>query len=173
MINNIQFFGEKGFIFWVLFIASFLLPSFIIAQQHQLISSGGGDHAAGTLRGSYSIGEPIISTGGNVLFKLTQGFHQNNLFTTNIREDLSSHSLKMYPNPFSNTIRIEVSDGLVIHSLDFYSVQGILVESVRQEIHHGTEISLDMSHLPAGWYIVTAKDKAGSPFQRNMLFKSL
>lgn len=173
MKNNLQFLEKRGFVFLILCIASFSAPSALIAQQQQLISSGGGDHAAGTLRGSYSIGEVIITTGGNSQFKLTQGFHQNNLFTTSIREDLSAHSLKMYPNPFSNAIRIEISEGLEIHSLDFYSVQGILVESIIQEIHHRTLITLDMSHLPVGWYIVTAKDKSGTPFQRNMLFKSL
>lgn len=157
----------------VLCIASFWIPVCLKAQQHQLISSGGGDHAVGTLRGSYSIGEPIIHTGGNGAFKLTQGFHQNNQFTTSIRGDLSTYSLKMYPNPFVSTIRIEVSDGLQIHSLDFYNVQGVLVESVRQEVQYGTEITVNMSHLPAGWYIVTARDIAGTPFQRTMLFKSL
>lgn len=172
MVNNLQFLKNRCFVLIVLCIGTFSSPLAVLAQQ-QLISSGGGDHAAGTLRGSYSIGETIITTGGNSQLKLTQGFHQNNLFTTSIREDLSTHSLKMYPNPFSNAIRIEVSEGLEIHSLDFYSVQGILVESIRQEILQGSQITLDMSHLPVGWYIVTAKDKTGTPFQRNMLFKSL
>jgi hypothetical protein len=173
MINKLQFLEKRGFVLLMLCIASFSASSDLFAQQHQLISSGGGDHGTGTLRGSYSIGEPLITTGGNSELKLTQGFHQNNLFTTSIREDLSSHSLKMYPNPFSNAIRIELSEGLEIHSLDFYNVQGILLESIRQEIHNRTLITLDMSHLPVGWYIVTAKDKSGTPFQRNMLFKSL
>ncbi len=173
MINNLQFLEKSNLIIVMLIMLTCLASTVLTAQQHQLISSGGGDNAAGTLRGSYSIGEVLIMTGGNSQLKLTQGFHQNNLYTTSIREDLSSYSLKIYPNPFSNSIHIDVSEGLEIHSLDFYSVQGILVESIRQEIRHGNLISLDMSHLPVGWYIITARDKAGTPFQRNMLFKSL
>lgn len=103
---------------------SFFLISGMNAQNLELLSAGGGNVTAANLRGSYSIGEPMIGTYLNQNYRLTQGFHQSNEFTTSAREPRMDLVIDVYPNPFSSEIFIRPAETQQVAFLKIESIHG-------------------------------------------------
>jgi hypothetical protein len=61
--------------------------------------------------------------------------------------NLSNHSIKLYPNPVSNVLHIETNQPDVISEVKIYSVQGTLLMQTKGN-------NIDVALLPNGMYIV-------------------
>jgi hypothetical protein len=80
--------------------------------SQQVIAAAGGSGSGTDIQLSWTIGEPIIETFTGTSLILTQGFHQSKLNITTI-EPISFHTLelKVYPNPFSDQLNINIIKG--------------------------------------------------------------
>ncbi len=107
-----------------------------------VISNGGNNQV-----NSFTIGEPFVNTiGSNAI--ITQGFHQNYIISTAVLE-LDQLQVLIYPNPFSNAIKINVDNLIPNLTLNIYNQNGSLV--INQLLHNKNE-SIDLNHLISGIY---------------------
>lgn len=105
-----------------------------------------------------------IDKAGDYLF--VSGIDASKLFvdsTTGNKNNLTNGlSCKVYPNPFTNWLRIECLTP--IHSIEIVDLQGRIVYS-----EAFSQAKIDLSHLPAGFYIL--KVKSGKQVFQQKLIK--
>jgi hypothetical protein len=93
--------------FLILIFSFFFCTESLFSQE--VISSAGGHSAGATKQVSWTIGEPIIETGMNGKYILTQGMHQGNLIVTATKElEGLSFQVTAYPNPVSKYLNLEI-----------------------------------------------------------------
>ncbi len=93
-----------------------LLPVFLLASVFNVLTaqevvSTAGDHDVGNaVQVSWTVGEPVIETGLNGQYYLTQGMHQGNMVVTAISEIAAlGFEIKAYPNPVTNHLKLNVN----------------------------------------------------------------
>ena len=93
-----------------------------------------------------------IDKAGDYLF--VSGIDASKLFveSTTANENYFSNGLscKVYPNPFTNHLRIECSS--TVHLVEIADLQGRMVYSEPY-----SQAKIDLSHLPSGFYILKVK----------------
>jgi hypothetical protein len=139
------------------------------AQQLMLVSSGGDQITEGSLQGSFSLGEMVISTESSQGIKLTQGFQQAMLFVVGIKP-IESGSLHVYPNPVSHYIYVELPLEEGIADIQIISLDGKILFNQR-ETYSGL-LSLDMRHMPTGAYILRVVDAKNYKSYQNIIIKN-
>jgi hypothetical protein len=115
-----------------------LLVTFIVIGPQlyaQEVISSAGDHSSGnTIQVSWTIGEPVIETGMNGQYILTQGMHQGNLIVTKLNEiEGLDIEISAYPNPVSKYLNLDI-DAPILNGFTYalYDVNGQLLK--RQEV---------------------------------------
>ncbi len=100
----------------------FALAPSATAIGQQVVASGGGDHASGAARISYTIGEPVIETVAASGSTLTQGFNQPWADITTVVEEAVTDpgAVTVYPNPVRHILHIAVNgaadaDRFILH----------------------------------------------------------
>jgi len=92
-------------------LASIAVCYFCLGVNAQDVISTTGKYAetgSGSL--SWSVGEPIVETVSDGSNTLTQGFHQSKLTVTTIYDkEIIGIEIKVYPNPTSNYLSVEVN----------------------------------------------------------------
>lgn len=73
----------------------------------ELISSSGDSFQNTTYLLDWSIGECITETNSAGTYVLTQGFHQNVYFVTNVEDLHADFEISVYPNPATDFVTIE------------------------------------------------------------------
>jgi chitodextrinase len=76
-----------------------------------------------------------------------------------------TESIKVYPNPASNTLNLRINEGTRKGVVDIYTAQGSLVKSVSI---NGDFKSVDVSELPSGVYFIKVPD-AREPFVKQFI----
>ncbi len=141
----------------------------IDAQELMLVSTGGALITEGSIQGSFSIGEMVISTEPSQGIKLTQGFQQAMLFVVGIKP-IESGSLHVYPNPVSHYLHIELSSEENFVNIQIISLDG-KIHLNRNETLSG-QLSIDVKHLPTGSYILKMVDKRNNRSYQNIIIKN-
>jgi len=62
--------------------------------------------------------------------------------------------ITVYPNPAHDFLTVELSDGMEIKNITLYDIQGRLVEADNYSALPSGNLRLDVSHIPAGTYIL-------------------
>lgn len=135
---------------YLIFIAS-------CASYSQELIGSTGDHLTspnGTL--SWSIGEISTATFTNSSEYLTQGFHQVDRRFVNIEELLGSE-IKVYPSPFESDIIIDFPEINEKMNLYIFSYSGQLVYELRNFNTFSGSLSVDLSSLSRGGYLLEIK----------------
>ena len=92
-------------------LASIAVCYFCLGVNAQDVISTTGKYAetgSGSL--SWSVGEPVVETVSDGSNTLTQGFHQSKLTVTTIYDkEIIGIEIKVYPNPTSNYLSVEVN----------------------------------------------------------------
>jgi hypothetical protein len=70
--------------------------------------------------------------------------------------EVSSHNLKIYPNPVQNTLYIQSSS--TIEQINIYDISGRMLQT--SEVFKTSEV-LDISYLASGIYLVKVKTEEG------------
>ena len=93
-----------------------LFPVFLFASVFNVLTaqevlSTAGDHNVGnSVQVSWTVGEPVIETGLNGQYYLTQGMHQGDMVVTAISEiSALGFEIKAYPNPVTNQLKLNVN----------------------------------------------------------------
>lgn len=141
----------------------------IDAQELMLVSTGGALITEGSIQGSFSIGEMVISTEPSQGIKLTQGFQQAMLFVVGIKP-IESGSLHVFPNPASQLIHIELSSEENIFNIQLFSLDG-KIHLNQNETIIGLH-TIDIRHLQTGSYILRIVDKSNNKSYQNIIIKN-
>jgi hypothetical protein len=136
---------------------SFIFCSKSLFSQ-EVISSAGG-HATGTSKQvSWTIGEPVIETGMNGKYILTQGMHQGNLIVTATREiEGLSFQVSAYPNPVSKYLNLDIGAPQIKgFSYALFNSEGKLL---RQEDINEHVTTIPMDGYTHSSYLLKVMDK--------------
>lgn len=123
-------------------------PISLVAQE--IISSNGDYNNVSNGSVSWTIGEPIITTGIISNGIVTQGFQQNyEDFLVDIHV-ISKDEWVIYPNPFTDEINIseEISGAILIYDLD-----GKEIIDIQIEVLNG-QTKIELPNISAGVYIL-------------------
>ena len=137
----------------VLFTSLMAASSYGQSLHHAVFNSTGGTiGSAGSTRMILSVGEPVIGMASASGVNLGQGFMGGSKTVTTSPagiEDITTDNATIYPNPFSNIIRIN-SDADNIHVS--------VVNIIGQEVYTGAYQSggIDLSNLNQGMYVIQA-----------------
>lgn len=145
---------------FLIFISLLFFISGINAQNLELLSGGGGNVNGNNLSGSFSIGEPMIATYINQNYRLTQGFHQSNEFTTSTREPQMDLLIDVYPNPFSSEIFIRPAETQQVAFVKIESIHGKVqyFQKVDQVLSNGS-YRIDTTPIGPGVSILQILDE--------------
>ena len=137
--------------FFILFFTLYTSALFAQTNTQQIIGSAGNSVSSGTAQLSWSVGEPITKTGSNGGIELAQGFHHKTLKVTSL-DELSDHTVSIYPNPTSDFAIIELNDKkLVQASFTLTDMQGRIIQTKEIE---GPKLYVNFKDLPAAAYII-------------------
>lgn len=144
-----------------------LLSNYVCAQE--VISSSGSSFENSTNQLSWTLGEPVIETFSDAKSVITQGFQQSKLTITAI-DQISENEFKMkvYPNPVSSALTIEVSEVEKIN-LSLFDLNGKLL--FQKELKKIVE-TVDMLNFIPGSYFLTVCSGNGKHLQTFKVIKS-
>jgi len=143
------------------------------AQQLSLVSSNGGTVNTGSFKGSYSVGEPIITSHLLTNNKLTQGFQQTFIFSTSSEELVLVKHLKAYPNPASNEIFIKTDALQSIGHIKVYAMSGKLIDHIRNSELDSSEdiVRINCNYWQSGIHILQVFDPQNRPVHSFTIIK--
>jgi hypothetical protein len=127
-------------------------------QAQEVITSSGGYGTSASAKVSWTIGEPVTETVTGTNNILTQGFNQGELTITNIKPEFPGLSLRAYPNPASDHLRI-VAGGIDYENLRFvlFDING---KSIVENIFTGIETDIPISNLiPSTYFLKVYQNK--------------
>ena len=148
----------KNYIYYLIF-SSVL----VFGQQNtspNLVSAAGGSlegWGLTSLKMDFSIGEIIINTGFSDDFIITQGFHQENVYLSTLKESINI-DLTIFPNPTTSSINIDFHD--VINApikLDIYDASGKqwgITDLIYEQTHN-----ISLEGLAEGIYFLFLENK--------------
>ena len=146
------------------YIYYFILSSILVFGQENtsqnLVSSAGASlegWGLTSLKMDFSIGEIIINTGFADDFMITQGFHQENIYLSTLKESINI-DLTIFPNPTTSSINIDFND--IVNSpikLDIYDASG-KQWGITEFIHEKT-YNISLEGLAEGIYFLFLENK--------------
>jgi len=142
----------------------FIFSSFLVFGQQNtspyLVSSAGASlegWGLTSLKMDFSIGEIIINTGIADDFMITQGFHQEDIYLSTLKESINI-DLTIFPNPTTSSINIDFHD--IVNSpikLDIYDASG-KQWGITEFIHEKT-YNISLEGLAEGIYFLFLENK--------------
>jgi hypothetical protein len=132
--------------------------------EKRVIGSAGTSASGSNVTVDYTIGETVVSTISNSSNILTQGFHQPVSGTVSIAE-VSAFSYKVFPNPFTDLLQVELSVGQTsLVKLWLSDLYGRMVYEVdAKTLDAGNHLlSVNTQPFSAGTYILSVSVKENS-----------
>lgn len=152
----------------IIILFTFLI-GFLGAIAQEVVSSAGETQRAGRYEISWTVGEPVIETISSDSHILTQGFHQTALTVTPVNEMvISSLELKVYPNPASENVIIQLNklDNDPLFSL--FTISGQLL--VRKSILE-SETCINLKNYSSGSYLLKISQGTQMPLKTFKIIK--
>lgn len=144
---------RKTFLFFML-----TLPLFVLAQNSVNASGGEAIGSGGTA--SFSIGQPFYQSYASASGNIQQGVQQAYaIISTSVElPDVEwSVKYKIYPNPSSDFIHIEINDTSP-YMLQLFSLEGKLIH---EEYVSAQLKQLNMQDYPIATYLLKMKNESG------------
>lgn len=148
----------KNYIYYLIFSSTL-----VFGQQNtspNLVSSAGASlegWGLTSLKMDFSIGEIIINTGFADDFIITQGFHQENIHLSTLKESINI-DLTIFPNPATSSINIDFHDILISPiKLDLYDTSG--KQWGVTEFIHDKKNNISLEGLAEGIYFLCLENK--------------
>lgn len=135
-----------------------------VSIERQVIGVTGGFSDTPTLKISDTVGETAVSTviSGTVI--LTQGFQQPGENEITELEETIELSYKMYPNPTSDWLTVEISlDQPMDIQVQIFDLSGRAFPELSQTLgsYGSSEARLSLAHLPTGIYLLSLTSTDG------------
>lgn len=120
--------------------------------DRQVIASAGNTISNANHKVTFTIGESIVGKIQNGTI-INQGFlaGASSGSTLAVDEQLLSTAIKVYPNPVSEILSIDLNDVAGDIKVLMYSLSGQLIKTVKLNAQKNT---LNVSHLQSGMYLV-------------------
>jgi hypothetical protein len=137
----------------VLFTSLMTAASYGQSLHHAVINSTGATiGSSGPVKMVLSVGEPVIGMASGSGVNLGQGFLGGSKTVTTSPagvEDVTTDNATIYPNPFSNIVRI---------NSDVDNIHVSVVNIIGQEVYTGAyqTSGIDLSSLNQGMYVIQA-----------------
>ena len=148
----------KNYIYYLIFCSSLTF-----AQQStspNLVSPAGASlegWGLTSLKMDFSIGEIVINTGFSDNFIITQGFHQDNIYLTILKEAIDIN-LTIFPNTTTSIINIDLQEIINLPiKLDIYDASGKqwgITEFIYEKTNH-----ISLEGLAEGVYFLFLEGK--------------
>lgn len=134
----------------------------------QVLASSGSSFSSSNARVDFTIGEAVTSslTAGNV--QVTQGFHQPEIKFSGLEDFADEYTFNLYPNPTVQYVTLNTSNSAEM-KIHVYDMNG------KTLIHSNVFISaitLDLSSLSAGNYVLMVSSVSGQPLKSYSVIKS-
>ncbi|MGE0077570.1 MAG: T9SS type A sorting domain-containing protein [Bacteroidales bacterium] len=125
----------------------------------QVVASSGGyfESTEAGVSMSWTLGEVAYTTLSSSEYIITQGFQQGDLFSTDVEKpDLPKSDIKVYPNPASVDVFIEISSSTAKGNAtaELFDITGRMVDSKVINLEDNTPCKLTVSSLKSGIYLV-------------------
>ena len=138
-----------------LLILNIFILSCLTLTAQEVVSSGGETNTVAGYEISWTVGEPVILTLSNESNILTQGFHQTKLIVTPIFSLVNNLKIKVYPNPITQRVFIDVELQQNFH-YELYNASGKLLKKNTLELAIN---EINMEALANGTYFLKIHDK--------------
>lgn len=136
-------------------ILSFIVLNFLSIQlfSQEVITSTGGYGITSNAHVTWTIGEPVTETAEGLNNILTQGFNQESIIITTIKEnEFPDLKVKVFPNPASDKVK------LVVEKTDSENLRYILFDlngkPVSESRISGTETFIPVGNLSPSTYLL-------------------
>lgn len=129
--------------------------------SHQVISASGKTATQGGRTYAYTVGEPFVFTLSSNSYKITQGFHQPDLYRPvgTHHPDFAAWNLEVYPNPATHEIHFRYStekDGLL--NAQVFDMLGRLIMQ-DFPVNNPSDTRMDCSAWQPGLYFIQIQDQ--------------
>ena len=124
-----------------------------VLQAQELVTTAGGYGSSASAKVTWTIGEPVTETVAGTNSILTQGFNQGDLIITIIKDpELSGLSIKAYPNPATDNLKISVGD-TEFDYLDYilFDIRGQIIQKNKLK---GAQSEILMERLAPSTYFL-------------------
>ena len=146
----------------------FLLLSTSTIYAQEVVSTQGESYYTGSASMDFTIGEPVINTGSDGTYDITQGFHQTNWNFAGLEDLAPEMDATIYPNP--------TSDVLSISTKQFEGVSYVLTAANGQIVQRdelSDEVTtVNVQDLASGNYSVTLYDRNQNKLKTFKLIKN-
>jgi hypothetical protein len=156
--------NKTPFLLWLILL---FLSHYICAQE--VVSSSGSSFKNSTHQLNWTLGEPVIETFVSGQSVLTQGFQQSKLTITAIGQiSENEFKLKIYPNPVSAELTVEIFDFEGIINFSLFDINGKLLSQKKGEKPIET---IDMQPYLQGSYLLKVGSANGDHLQTYKVIK--
>ncbi len=124
-----------------------------VLQAQEVVTTTGGYGSSASAKVTWTIGEPVTETVAGTNSILTQGFNQGDLIITIIKDpELSGLSIKAYPNPATDILKISVGDSELDY-LDYilFDIRGQIIQKNKLK---GAQSEIPMGNLAPSTYFL-------------------
>ncbi len=124
-----------------------------VLKAQEVITTSGGYGSSASAKVTWTIGEPVTETVTGTNSILTQGFNQGDLILTIIKDpELSGLSIKVYPNPATDNLKVSVYDSELDY-LDYilFDIKGQIIQKNKL---NGVQSDIPMGNLAPSTYFL-------------------
>ena len=156
-------------LFLSLFCANYLAGQSLSPQV--VATAGGQFYTYDSVRVSWTIGEPLTETFSRDSTILTQGFHQTYLTITAVEDLAADIRVKVFPNPTSGRVNIDVRDVKVPLQMTLSDESGRLLMK-RQTSMQNSFNQFNLSRLADGVYYLYMATEDGQTVKTFKIVKT-
>ncbi len=156
-------------LFLSLFCANYLAGQSLSPQV--VATAGGQFYTYDSVRVSWTIGEPLTETFSRDSTILTQGFHQTYLTITAVEDLAADIRVKVFPNPTSGRVNIDVRDVKVPLQMTLSDESGRMLMK-RQTSMQNSFNQFNLSRLADGVYYLYMATEDGQTVKTFKIVKT-
>lgn len=112
----------------------------------------------GRFRVTSAIGQPYALHQQKINY--SESLHQGQILPFFQSVKSTGAKISCFPNPVKNTLHLLAEETTAIRSVQLYDMNGKLILNRENDIP-STQLSLDLSHSPAGMYLISIEDSNG------------
>lgn len=153
-------------------LAAAMTASLAVAAQsadRQVLGSGGSSFANTSVQVDYTVGETVIQGGSSGSYTISQGFQQNDMNPTAIREKQLRVDFALYPNPAREQITLSlgaVSPFGIRLSLSDIAGAVWFADTQEEKVSGSYKRDISLSGLASGVYFINL-------YTDDVLYKSI
>lgn len=135
------------------FLCFYLALAYSQTVTPTVIAAAGGSYQDGDVSLDWTVGELAITKLSDGDHIITQGFHQPPLLITSTQEVLSDFPVKVYPNPTTYWVNVELPNARERWAVQLYDQRGLLLFTSDGLTGPSCHLTI-FDQLPSGSYVL-------------------